>query len=51
MSHGETVDESNDHIHDHSSSLSTLRMFVQNCLQVGSSDERLKQGFSLSLIC
>lgn len=47
MSHGETEDKSNDHIQDHPSSLSTLWMFFQNCLQEDSSDERLKQGFSL----
>lgn len=52
MSHGDTVDESNDHIQDHPSSLSTPWMFFQACLQKDSSDERLKQGFSLlSLIC
>lgn len=51
MSHEEMADKRNDNIQDHPSSLDRLWMFFQNGLQVGSSNERLNRGFSLSLLC
>lgn len=51
MSHGKTVDKSNDKVQDHPSSLPGLRV-LSGWLAASSGSGRLKQGFSLlPLLC